>query len=84
VSTDIREDVIAAIEQVAPDVDGHALDPSEDILDACDLDSMDMLNMVAALHERLGVEIPERDYPRLRTVDGAVAYLQAHGEPAAG
>ena len=36
---------------------------------------MDFLNFVLALHERLGVEIPEADYPQLYTLDDAVAYL---------
>ena len=36
---------------------------------------MDFLNFVLALHERLGVDIPEADYPHLYTLDGAIAYL---------
>lgn len=39
------------------------------------LDSMDILNFVTALHERLGVSIPEIDYPRIATVQEARAYL---------
>jgi acyl carrier protein len=30
---------------------------------------------VVGIHERLGVEIPEADYPRVRTLDGCVAYV---------
>ena len=33
------------------------------------------MNFVVALHERTGIDIPEADYPQLRTLDGAVAYL---------
>lgn len=36
---------------------------------------MDFLNFVLALHERLGVDIPEVGYPRLYSLEGAVAYL---------
>jgi len=36
---------------------------------------MDFMNLVVALHERTGTDIPEADYPHLRTLDGAVAYL---------
>lgn len=36
---------------------------------------MDFLNFITALHDRLGVNVPELDYPKLTTVDGAVAYL---------
>jgi len=36
---------------------------------------MDVLNLVAALHERLGVNIPEADYEEIATPGLAVAYL---------
>jgi hypothetical protein len=36
---------------------------------------MDFLNWVTAMHVRLGVDIPERDYPKLSTLAGAVEYL---------
>ena len=38
---------------------------------------MDFLNFVLALHDRLGVDIPETDYSHLFTLDEAVAYLAA-------
>jgi acyl carrier protein len=48
-----------------------------DLRDQLDIDSMDFLNFVIALHERLGVDVPERDYPQLATFDGCVEYLAA-------
>ena len=36
---------------------------------------MDFLNFVIALHRALGIDIPEADYGRLATLDGAVEYL---------
>jgi acetyltransferase len=38
---------------------------------------MDWLNVVAALHERLGIDVPESDYDRLSTIDAIVAYVEA-------
>ena len=43
--------------------------------DEIELDSMDFLNLVTALYEETGIDVPERDYPRLSTVDGFVAYV---------
>ena len=40
-----------------------------------DLDSMDFLNFITALHERTRMDIPEADYPKLFTLDGAITYL---------
>lgn len=40
-----------------------------------DLDAMDWLNFLVALHERLGVTIPEADYAQLVTLDNLLAKL---------
>jgi len=40
-----------------------------------DIDSMDFLNFVTAIHHRLRIQIPELDYPKLITLDGAADYL---------
>ena len=37
--------------------------PPADLREALDIDSMDFLNFVTAIHHRLGVDIPELDYP---------------------
>ena len=39
---------------------------------------MDFLNFVIALHKELRVEIPEKDYPKLSTLDGCVGYSLSH------
>jgi acyl carrier protein len=72
---DIRRLVIDAVLGVAPEVDADAIATDADMQDELDLDSMDMLNIITALSEQFEIDIPERDYGRLRTVDGAVAYL---------
>jgi len=65
-------DVLAGI---APEADFAALPGKAQMRDELDLDSMDFLNFIAALHERTKIDIPEVDYPQLFTLDGAVAYL---------
>lgn len=75
-STTINKSMICEIlGGIAPEADFAALAGGEDLRDALDLDSMDFLNFVVALHERTGVDIPEADYPKLRTLDGAVSYF---------
>lgn len=61
---------------IAPEADLDVVAGDEDLREALDLDSMDFLNFVVALHERTGADTPEADYPRLRTLDGAVAYFE--------
>ena len=68
--------VIEALLSVAPEVDPAALDPTEDLREQCDLDSMDFLNFVIAIHKNLGIDIPEADYPKLSTLNRALEYLR--------
>lgn len=72
---DMRNLVLEAISEVAPEADLDHLDATGDLGDELDLDSMDLLNVTADLEERLGISIPERDYPKMRTLDDTVAYL---------
>jgi acyl carrier protein len=72
---EVRTLVREELTRIAPDVTFASVDPSDDIREAFDIDSMDVLNLVTALHNRLGIDIPELDYPKLLTIDGAVAYL---------
>lgn len=74
---DVRTVVQEELANIAPEFDLKTVDPSADLRDALDIDSMDFLNFVIAVHHRLGVDIPELDYPKLVTLDGAVKYLEA-------
>ena len=62
---------------IAPEVDLAQVDPDVPLQEELDLDSMDFLNLVTALHDETGIDVPERDYPLLGTVDGFVAYVAA-------
>lgn len=74
---EIRQAVLAALTGVAPDLEGEAIDPTAAFRDQFEFDSMDLLNFAVALHQSLGVEVPEIDYPKVASLDGAVAYLSA-------
>jgi acyl carrier protein len=74
---DIRKVVQEELNNIAPEIDLATVDPAADLREAIDIDSMDFLNFVTALHHRIGIDIPEIDYPKLVTLSGAVAYLDA-------
>lgn len=71
----IRTAVIDALCQVAPEADPNQLRPDVGFRRQLDIDSMDFLRFVIALHEKVQTEIPEKDYPKLTTLDDCVAYL---------
>lgn len=78
-----RTAVIEAIASVAPDVEAElaTVDPNCDAFQELQLDSMDHLNTMVALERTTGVQVPESEYPRLRSLNALVGYLSS--EPAA-
>jgi acyl carrier protein len=81
---ELHDIVIRALTEVAPEIDPAGIEPGTDLAEQLDIDSMDFLNVIVAVHEQTGIEIPERDYPKLSTLEDAVAYLLAAQQQDAG
>ncbi|MCK0171728.1 MULTISPECIES: phosphopantetheine-binding protein [unclassified Aliiroseovarius] len=73
--SEIRDIVLSEIHKVAPDIDPADVSDDDHLQDDLELDSMDILSLVTALHERLGISIPEAEYPEIDTPAKAVRYL---------
>jgi len=73
---EIRTVALATLLSIAPEVEADELRGDRPLRNQVDLDSMDWLNFLLGLHEKLKVDIPEADYARLITLDDVVAYLQ--------
>ncbi len=67
--------LVDVLGRVAPDIDVASLDVDADLREEAQLDSMDLLNIVNAIHEATGLVIPERDYPKLSSWSSFVEYL---------
>ena len=72
---ELRALILSEISNVAPEVDLSSLQPDADIREALDFDSMDVMNLIIALHQKLSVDIPDGDAIKLVTLNGAVDYL---------
>lgn len=76
-----RDEIIAVVADelgnIAPEIDIDLIDGSADLREEFDIDSMDFLTFVTALHERMGIDIPEADYAELGSLDATVSYLEA-------
>jgi acyl carrier protein len=72
---ELEQLVRTTIASVAPNADFSRVGPDDDLVEALELDSMDVLNVVAAIAETTGLEVAERNYPRTRTLRGFVAEL---------
>jgi acyl carrier protein len=72
---EITKIVLAELKRIAPELEDVA--PAKPLRDQVDLDSMDWLNFLVALNERLKIDIPEADYRKLGTLQQIVDYLSA-------
>jgi len=74
---EILDVVRRALKRIAPEANLDTLKGDEDVREALDIDSMDFNNFVVSLHETLKVDIAEKDYPKLFTLNGCVKELGA-------
>lgn len=73
----IRDALIELLLDVAPEVEPGSIRADRSLRDQVDIDSIDYLKLLTAIHGRFGVEIPESDYARVTTLDDLIAYLAA-------
>ena len=74
---ELRKVVLATLLSIAPEVEADELRADKPLRTQVDLDSMDWLNFLLGLHEKLAVDIPEADYAKLVTLNDVLAYLGA-------
>lgn len=65
-----------ALSDVAPEIENEEIDPNVAFSDQFEIDSMDLLNLVIAVHKATGLDIPEADQANFTTLNGSVAYLR--------
>jgi acyl carrier protein len=73
----LKQTALGILRGIAPEVEPGDIDAGTPLRNQVDLDSMDWLNFLIGLHQRLGVDIPEADYAQLVTLDNVLDYLQA-------
>jgi acetyltransferase len=82
---EIRKALEATIKSIAPETDVQGIRPDRPLREQIELDSMDWLNVIAGLRDRLSIEIPESDHGRFATLDSIVAYVASRqAEPLGG
>jgi acyl carrier protein len=72
---DIRRQILQILHRFAPEADLDRLEATESLREALDIDSFDFLNLIIAVHERFGVNIPESDYRQVSTLKEMVNYV---------
>ena len=74
------EDRVKKIVAEQLDVDAEKVTIDASFIDDLGADSLDTVELVMALEEEFGIEIPEEDAEKIATVANAVDYIKANGE----
>lgn len=72
---ELKSVLMEEIGNIAPDVDPTTVREDAELQEVLDIDSISFLNLMIALKARLGVDVPEIDYPKVRTLRAAIEYL---------
>lgn len=75
--SELRQTVMTLLSNIAPEIDPRQIRHDVSFRDQLDIDSMDFQNLMISLHKQTKIDVPERDYPMLVTLNGAVEYLRA-------
>ena len=73
----LKATIFDVLGRIAPELDTETLRPDAPLREQVDLDSFDFLNVLIVLNERLHVEVPEKDYAQLQTLDSMLHYFGA-------
>ncbi len=63
-------------------VEEDLVNPEASFVDDLGADSLDTVELVMALEEEFGIEIPDEDAEKITKVKEAVAYIEKHAEKA--
>jgi len=64
-------------------VEKDTLVPEANLLDDLGADSLDIVELVMAIEEEFGIEVPDSDAENIRTLGDITSYIEAHVESAA-
>lgn len=76
-AAELRAVVLEALGEIAPEVEPRQVRGDVPLGEQLELDSIDLLELLERIGERTGVEVPERDYAKVATLDDCVDYLLA-------
>ena len=74
---EIRAVALETLIDIAPEAEPMGIDGTSPLQEQLDLDSLDFLRLLEEMVDRTGLDIPERDYDKVATLDGLVEYLAA-------
>ncbi len=78
---ELQSRIVGYLKRIAPDTEPGAIDVDVDFREALDIDSVDVLRLLTAIHDDLGVNVPDRDQRKVTTVRALTDYVAARVIP---
>ena len=78
----MSQDVTARVKALIAEnlgIDGAKVVEDANFIDDLGADSLDTVQLVMALEEEFGLEIPDADAEKITTVKAAISYVEEHG-----
>jgi acyl carrier protein len=76
--TAFSEDRVKEIIAKELEVESKQLNPEAKFIEDLGADSLDIVELVMALEEEFGIDIPDEDADKIKTVGDAMNYLKSH------
>lgn len=76
-----QRDIAAEVKQIIADqldIDVNDIKTTSTFIDDLGADSLGLVELVLALEESFGIEIPDQDTEKLRTVGDTIGYIESH------
>jgi acyl carrier protein len=77
----VAADVTDKVRKIIVDqlgVEEDEVTPEASFIEDLGADSLDIVELIMALEEEFGIEIPDEDAEKIATVKDAIAYIQEH------
>jgi len=81
---ELKRDILETLAEAAPGSDVSAIDPTISFRDQVEIDSIDFMNFVLLLEKRIGIKVPEIDYPKLSSLNGCLSYFKSANADSSG
>jgi len=73
----VKRIIFDGLREIAPESEPETLAANANVCKTLDIDSYDFLNFLIGFSEKLGVEVPEEDYGKIRSLKELLTYLSA-------
>lgn len=74
---EIKAIVMKTLYDIAPELEDQTIDSHVNFRDQFDFDSVDFLDFAISLQEKMRINIPEIDYPKLSSLTGCITYFES-------